>query len=178
MRMLYREFYLKGKGFTTQDMIGIVNRLTRRDYRDFYRKHVSGVEIPAYDTILGYAGYKIESSSRKTPLIGVGLDSSSEGLKITRVDPGGPASKAGLQAGDILVSIDGLDAQKDFQAVMGRLAEKIDRSVKLSIKGAGKDETLDLEVGSRSEAEYKIVELLSPTPDQLKIREAWLKVGK
>ena len=115
MRALYRDFYQKGKGFTTEDMIGIVNRLTRRDYRDFFRKHVSGVEVPPYNTILGYAGYQAQTTSRKSATIGVGLDRSSEGIR---------------------------------------------------------------KVGSRSESIYKIVELPNPSPDQIKIREAWLKTGK
>src|SRR5215813_4252171 len=67
MRALYRDFYQKGKGFTTDDMIAIINRLTKRDYRDFYRKYVFGVEVPSYDTILGYAGYKTEKISRPVP---------------------------------------------------------------------------------------------------------------
>ncbi|MFY9571839.1 MAG: hypothetical protein WAV20_10610 [Blastocatellia bacterium] len=65
MRALYRGFYQKGRGFTTQDMIGIINRLTKRDYHDFYRKYVFGVAVPPYARILGYAGYKVETSSRE-----------------------------------------------------------------------------------------------------------------
>ena len=159
-------------------MIGIVNRLTRRDYHDFYRKYASGVEVPPYDTILGYAGYKLETSSRKTPQLGIELDETAEGLKITRADRGGAAYKAGLRAGDILVSVDGLDLRKDGQALMERLEQRIGNAVKLAIKRAGKDQSIDMHVGSRSEASYKIVELPNPTPDQLKTREAWLKVGK
>ena len=96
MRSLYRDFYLKGKGFATEDMIGIVNRLTKRDYRDFYRKYVSGVEVPPYDAILGYAGYHVETTSRTTATIGVALDRNNEGVRITRVIAGGQAAKAGL----------------------------------------------------------------------------------
>ncbi len=178
MRALFREFYQKGRGFTTEDMIGIVNRLTRRDYHDFYRKYVSGVEVPPYDTILGYAGYKLETSSRKTAQVGIELDETPEGLKVTRVDRGGAAYKAGLRAGDILISVDGLDLRKDGQALTERLEQRIGNGVKVAIKRAGKDQTIEVSVGSRSEASYKIVEVPSPTPDQLKVREAWLKVGR
>ena len=178
MRALYREFYQKGRGFTTEDMIGIINRLTKRDYHDFYRKYVSGVQVPPYDTILGFAGYKVETSSRKTAMIGFEIERTPEGAKITRVDRGSPAAKAGLRAGDSLVSIDGLDMQKDFEAVDERLEQRIDRTVKLSIKRGAKDQTLELQVGSVNEANRKIVELPNPSLNQLKIREAWLKVGK
>src|SRR5882724_538382 len=118
MRMLYRDFYQKGKGFTTEDMIGIVNRLTSRNYRDFYRKYVSGVEVPPYDTILSYAGYQAQTTSRKSATIGVGLDRSSERIRITRVVAGGQAAKAGVRVGDIVLSVDGVDLRKDPQALI------------------------------------------------------------
>ncbi len=82
MRALYREFYGKGKGFTTEDLIGIVNRVTKRDYHDFFGKYVSGVEVPPYDVILGYAGYKVETASRKSYKIVDPPNPSSDQLKI------------------------------------------------------------------------------------------------
>jgi predicted metalloprotease with PDZ domain len=178
MRALYRDFYQKGKGFTTEDMIGVVNRLTRRDYRDFYRKHVSGVEVPPYDTILGYAGYQAETTSHKSPTIGVGLGRSSEGVRITSVVSGGQAAKAGVRVGDIVLSVDGVDLRKDPQALIARVSEKIGQTAKLSLKRGAQEITSDVEVGSRSDSIYKIVELPNPSPDQLKIREAWLKIGE
>ena len=178
MRMLYRDFYQKGKGFTTADMIGIVNRLTSRNYRDFYRKYVSGVEVPPYDTILGYAGYHAQTTSRKGPTIGVGLDRSNEGVRITRVVAGGQAAKAGLRIGDIVLSVDGVDLRKDPQAFIAKVSEKIGQTAKLSLKRGAQEITSDVEVGSRSDSIYKIVELPNPSLDQIKIREAWLKTGK
>lgn len=178
MRALYIDFYKKDKGFTTENLLAILNRLTRRDYHDFHRRYISGVEVPPYDTILGYAGYKVEAASRATPLIGVESEDTPEGVKIKGVNPNGPAAKAGLRAGDILVSIEGLDLKKDSQAVDDLLRQRINRSVKLQIKRDGNEQTLDLQVGSRSDPSYKIVEMPNPTANQLKIREAWLKIGK
>ena len=178
MRALYMDFYKKDKGFTTENLLAIINRLTRRDYHDFHRKYIAGVEIPPYDTILGYAGYKVETASGKAPLIGIEEEETPEGIKITGMTPNGPAAKAGLRIGDILESIDGLDLQKDSQAVEERLLQRIDESVKLQIKRGEQEQTVDLQVGSRSDPSYKIVEVPKPTAHQLKIREAWLKVGK
>jgi len=178
MRALYREFYQKGRGFTTEDMIGIVNRLTKRDYHDFYRKYVSGVEIPPYDTLLGYAGYQAQSESREHPTIGVGLDRTSDGVRITRVVAEGPAAKAGLRAGDIVMSVDGADLRKDPQALVAALGGRVGKPVKLAIKRGGKDQTVDLQVGTRSDSSYKVSELPNPTPDQVKIRKVWLRLDK
>ncbi|HXU08649.1 MAG TPA: PDZ domain-containing protein, partial [Blastocatellia bacterium] len=144
---------------------------------DFYRKYVSGVEVPPYDTILGYAGYKAESSSRKTAELGFDADETPAGLKITSIMDGGSAQQAGLRTGDILLGVDELVIQKDGDAVMTRLEERMGRQVKLAVKRAGDGQTLDVEVGSRSETGYKISEIPNATAEQLRIRERWLRVS-
>jgi predicted metalloprotease with PDZ domain len=178
MRALYRDFYQKGKGFTTEDMIGIINRLTKRNYREFFRKYVSGVEIPPYDAILGYAGYQAESISRKSPTIGVGFDRSREGVRISRIISGGEAAKAGLRVGDIVLRVDGADVPNDPRGIAAKLGERIGQQVKLSIRRGNQDLTSDVLVGTRSESSYRVVELPNPTAHQIKVREAWLKVSK
>jgi predicted metalloprotease with PDZ domain len=65
MRALYREFYLRGKGFSTDDLIAVINRLTKSDYSKFFRKYVTGVEVPPYNDILGYAGYQLDAEILK-----------------------------------------------------------------------------------------------------------------
>lgn len=60
MRTLWRDFYKKGKGFNMDDVISIISKLTKRDYRDFFRLYIQGIKVPPYDEILGYAGYRVE----------------------------------------------------------------------------------------------------------------------
>jgi predicted metalloprotease with PDZ domain len=175
MRALYRDFYQKGKGFTTEDMIGIINRLTKHDYREFYRKYVSGVEVPPYDAIVGYAGYQAKMTARTSPTIGVGLDRSNEGVRISRVTPGGQAAQAGLRVGDIVLSADGADLRNDPQALISKLNEKIGQQVRLSIKRGAQEITSRLVVSTRNDVSYKLLELPNSTPAQIKIRDAWMK---
>ena len=66
MRALYKDFYRRGRGFSTEDMLAVIKRLTKRDYRDFYRRYVWGVEVPPYDEILGYAGYRTEKGQNSS----------------------------------------------------------------------------------------------------------------
>ncbi|MGH9760393.1 MAG: M61 family metallopeptidase, partial [Blastocatellia bacterium] len=106
MRALYHDFYMNGKGFSTEDMIGVINKLTGRDYHDFFSKYVEWVDVPPYDAILGYAGYKAEAESRMQPSLGMRLRGSSDGVAVEAVDGGSPAAKAGIQRGDTIVSID------------------------------------------------------------------------
>ncbi|HWP44483.1 MAG TPA: hypothetical protein VNO14_14655, partial [Blastocatellia bacterium] len=60
-RALYRDFYLKNRGFSTEDLLATINRISGRNYAEFFRKHVWGVEVPDYDRVLGYAGYRLET---------------------------------------------------------------------------------------------------------------------
>ncbi len=74
-----------------------------------------GFAIPI-NTAKRIADEIIATGKSTTPIIGVGIDQSysGPGAKIKTVTPGGPAAKAGLQPGDIIVAVNG---QKDPSAV-------------------------------------------------------------
>lgn len=172
MRALYSDFYRRDKGFSTEDMIGIINTLTKRDYHDFFKRYVWGVEVPPYDTILGYAGYRVEKRKQNAPVIGIDARSAGGMLKITQVAQGSPAAQAGLAVGDILSKINGVDV------FSFPVAESAGKTVRVAIKREGVEKELQLRIGTREEVGYNIVELPQPTKDQLKVREGWLKTGK
>jgi predicted metalloprotease with PDZ domain len=179
MRALYRDHYQKGRGFSTDEMISIINNLTKRDYNDFYRRYVWGVEVPPYDTILGYAGYKAEQTTSREPDLGIEASVGPEGgIQVTRVHPGTSAVAAGLQSGDVLVSFDEVEVRRGFGAVYERLVQKMGQSVKIVVTRGGENKTLEMQVTGREQPGYKITEMPQPTPDQLRVRESWLKTNK
>jgi predicted metalloprotease with PDZ domain len=167
MRGLFREFYQRGKGFSEEDMIGLINRLTDQDYHGFYQRYVQGVEELPYDTIYGYAGYRIEKLKRKLPLLPGWVVEPVSG-KILRVMPGGPAALAGAVVGDIILKpVSGEKRQSDWMP---------DTTYKVTIKRAGAEQEISLKFGSPYEMEdYKLVEVSDPTTKQLKLREEWLR---
>jgi predicted metalloprotease with PDZ domain len=174
MRALFREFYQKGKGFSTEDLISVINRITKRDYHDFFRRYIRGVEVPNYSMILGYAGYQAEKTVQRVPVVGLDVGVTSNGdIQVTRVKPGSPAAAAGLERGDLLKTIDGVEVRRGLRGVS--LEEKIGQPLKLVINRANHDKQVDLKVDGREAVSYRIVERGLVTPDQLRIREAWLK---
>jgi predicted metalloprotease with PDZ domain len=178
MRALDREFYLKGKGFTTDDTIRIINRLTKRDYNDFFRKYVWGVEVPNYAKILGYAGYDVQTAPQSSYTIGISVESTPEGPMVGRVFRDSPAARVGLRVGDQLVSVDGFDLKTEFPRALARIEERVGKSVKLAFKRGGSDQFVELPVDSQSGSGHNLVEKPNPTPEQLKVRETWLKLSK
>ncbi len=82
--------------------------------------------------------------------IGVHVNDVTEGVRIEEVDQDGPASKAGLQAGDIVVEFDGerVRSARQFSRLIQETAEG--RSVALGIMRDGKRQVLNVTPESRA----------------------------
>ena len=178
MRVLYRDFYKRGRGFSTEDLIGIINRVTGRDYNDFFGRYVWGVELPPYEKMLAYAGYRYETYVEKIPVMGVQMVPSPDGQKITVVTPDSVAAEAGLLVGDVIMTIDEMNVRAGITGLREWLTPNIGRVVKVGIKRGAEEKTLDLKVGSRDNPRQRVSEVSELTPRQLKIRTAWLKAGQ
>jgi predicted metalloprotease with PDZ domain len=166
-RSLYRDHYQKGDGFTTVDLIGIINRLTKKDYSDFFEKYVFGVEVPDYDRIFGYAGFKLERKQEATPDFGFSVRPRGGGFTILGTEPNGAA--AGLRAGDVITKING---GSPFEAPFGTFAGK---EIKLTVSRGGEEMEMAMKVGSRPYTAFSLVEMPNASALQIKIRDGWLK---
>ncbi len=172
MQVLYKDFYEQGKGFSTEDLIGVINRLTKRDYHDFFRRYVWGVEVPPYDQIFGYAGYRIVRRKVTQPVVGFDWrPAPGEGLKILSVNPASPADAAGLAVDDVILKADAVSAGS-FGWYEDDNAGK---TLNLTIRRAGEERQLKMTLGARDQVGYDLVEMPHPTADQLNIRQGWLK---
>jgi predicted metalloprotease with PDZ domain len=176
MLALYREFYLKGKGVSTEDLLAVINRLTRRDYRPFFDHHVRGTDVPTYDQFLGYAGYRYEKYAEKVPYIGIRPNVTPAGLQVADVVAGSPAATAGMKAGDIVLTIDEMNVAPGTAGLREWLTPQLGKTINVAIKRGSEEKTLSLKVESRDEERYRISDVPNPTPAQLKLREEWLKV--
>jgi len=170
MRALFTDFYQRGRGFSTEDLIRTINRITGSSYEDFFSKYVSGTEVPPYETVFGYAGYHVERTSLKIPNLGVNLDD--RGL-IRGLPPGYDAATSPLQAGDVIVGIDGQAIDRPG-VVFRLLGDKIGQNVRITFRRAGEERELERVVEAVEILRYRIIEMPSPTPQQLKIRNSWL----
>ena len=175
MRLLYQETYKKGRGYTTDDVIQVINRLTKRDYQDFFRRYVWGTETPPYDQILGYAGYRVQKTVRERPTLGLVLEGNETGVVITRVNKEAAAEAAGLQRGDTLLTLGNLDIQKNGLTGLRELVtSQKGQKIPVTVKRGSETKQLEMLVGAAPDVEYKVVETPNPNPAQLKLREAWL----
>jgi membrane-associated protease RseP (regulator of RpoE activity) len=74
---------------------------------------------------------------------------SPRGAKVVKLVPGGPAEKAGLLAGDVLISVDGAEAD-NIAAFIAAVSGKAPNSeVKLRLLRGGKEKRLAVTLGAR-----------------------------
>jgi putative serine protease PepD len=83
------------------------------------------------------------------PIIGVGLDGryTGEGVKVLEratgdqvpVVPGGPADKAGIQAGDIIVAIDGRPVTSSVELIVAIRAKAVGETAQLTVRRGSRE---------------------------------------
>ena len=169
MRALFNDFYKRGTGFTTEDMIGIINRLTKKDYHDFYRQYVFGTDVPDYDRIFGYAGYRLEKKTQQVPEFGIGLRNRNGGLMVSSIDPNSSAASSGLKVGDVVTKVNG---EVPARVAFGTLAGK---TITLTVNRGGIESEIPMKVGSRDVTGYSLADGANPSDQQRRIRDGWLK---
>jgi S1-C subfamily serine protease len=81
--------------------------------------------------------------------LGVGAYPARGGALVASVDDAGPAAKAGVLIGDLLVEVDGV-ALDGPESLRSALADRSDKAVKLVIVRAGARKELDVTIGSRA----------------------------
>jgi len=143
MRTLFTDFYQRGRGFSTEDLVRVVNRISGHSYKSFFSRYVSGTDVPPYDTFLGYAGYHLERVTRKIPFLGVNLDTLG---RVTGAPPGFDARTARLQRDDFIVSVDGQTLESQPSGTIFRLlGEKLGKNVRLRIRHGGEERDVDMD---------------------------------
>jgi predicted metalloprotease with PDZ domain len=184
MRDMYEEFYLKssndsyylrGRGYQTEDLERVASRRAGFDLGDFFKRHIRDVEVLPYDEAFAYAGLRLVKTPAKEPFSG--------GMSIQFEDPrhgsiedvrnNSPAEDAGLQHGDEVVSLAGKDVTQDaWRKTLARF--KPGDSVPVTVKRDRRTIKTNIVLGQPDRFEYTIQERPDATAEQRALRAAWL----
>ena len=96
----------------------------------------------------GWLGVYTEDLS-KPMLVALDID---HGVLVTDVAEESPAAKAGMEAGDVITSLDG-DTMTDGSALRWAVRDRPDKKVVVKFLRRGKEKKLDVTLGVREEAE-------------------------
>lgn len=93
----------------------------------------------------------------------------SEGALISKVEPGGPAAKAGLRTGDVILAVDGQSIGKMTELPSVIAAKKPGSTVALGVWRDGKQQEVDVTVGSFKSGEVASAQPAATQPETGKL---------
>jgi carboxyl-terminal processing protease len=110
---------------------------------------VNSLGDTGHSRFLNPSGFRQEQSSLRGAFIGIGAEvglRNGQPVVVTPVE-GGPADKAGLQAGDAILRVDGTDVSRNnLQDLMIRLRGDLNTSVTITVLHPGTDTPVDITV--------------------------------
>lgn len=183
MRDMYEEFYLKspngsyylrGRGYQTEDLERVVSQRSGFDFSDFFKRHVRNVEVLPYDEAFAYVGLRVVKTQAKEPFdAGLSIQSMVPGEGVIQsVRNNSPAEDAGLQTNDEIVSLGGRQITKEWLKTLARY--KTGDSVPVVVRRDRRTIKANLVLGQPERFEYTIEERSDATAEQKNLRASWL----
>src|SRR5256714_7124372 len=179
MRYLYHEFYEKNRNYTPADFQKACELTAGASLDDFFARYVRGVEELPYNEFLSAAGLRLDTGegTPPKPFFGADLEDSGEFINVKSVRAGSPAYEPGLNAKDRIIALDGARVNTETFAEL-IAAKRPGDTVRVSLFRNDDLRTLEIKLGGRVDAPYRILQLPSANDQQKRIYESWLQVQK
>jgi predicted metalloprotease with PDZ domain len=141
----------------------------------FFTKYVAGTEEIQWNDFFRFVGLRVVEGKSTIADAGFIASRSFDGPMIVEaVTSGSEAERAGLQAGDTILEINGSALGRESSEIVATLVPGDTIAVK-SRSRRGAEHELKWKTGSREEISYALRDLEKVTPEQRARREAWLK---
>lgn len=175
MLKLYKDFALKNKGYTSNDIRLVCEKVSGLKLAQFFDDYVFGVEPLPYDEVFNLAGLDLDSTTEKSAWLGAKLSLQNGKVMITRVTESSPAWEAGLNVHDELIAIDGFRAKSSKPDYFN---EKVpgDRII-CTVSRNGILKELHLTVGFTPLKISELKQVDEPTEVQKLVFEKWLRMA-
>lgn len=178
MRDLYESTYKKGRGFTNSDWWAAVSRAAGgKSFADFERRYVDGREPFPYDSVFPLAGLRLMIERTVTPSLGVSVSGDDQGLRVVQVVVSGPGATAGVQLGDYLLTVGGLDAADP--AFSQKFNEKFGSTppgttIPIEVRRGTQRFSLNAPVRFNTTEARRLVEMTDAGPKAIRVRDGLL----
>lgn len=187
MRALYRDYFKKGRNYRPADFQKECEAAAGASLDQLFARYVRGTEELPYNDAFGAAGLRLEQggvafeklnerSPAELPMVaylGAEFEDSGEFVSVKNVRAGSPAYEQGLNAKDQIIAIDNARGNSDRLVALIR-AKRSGEVIKLTVFRDGDLRTLQIKLGSRIDAPFRIFPLPSRTEQQKKIYDSWM----
>ncbi|WP_334188564.1 M61 family metallopeptidase [Noviherbaspirillum sp.] len=164
----------EGLGISESDAEAIFDEVTGLKLRKLFDRYVRGTDDIPLDKLLAPFGITA-SDNRKNARPGLGARTTREAndCKLANVYEGGPAHRAGLSAGDLLIAVDGL---RVTPTNLDGLLSRYDVGDVVTVHVFRRDELMDFAVAlAPDDAPQLKLEVIAKPASAVRKRDAWLK---
>ncbi|RMG15593.1 MAG: M61 family peptidase [Cyanobacteria bacterium J055] len=177
LRQLWKRFGRDEVGFSADELKGILETVANTNLDDFYRRYIFGTEELPFDEYLEPFGLKLKAQTDdRLPFLGMRTVTNNGRTIVEFVEAGSPAQKAGLDAGDELLAIDGI--RVSGEQLNERLADyRAGDRIAVGIFHQDELRTLRVTLAPPRPSTYRLVRVDRPTATQAQLFEGWLGVS-
>jgi predicted metalloprotease with PDZ domain len=179
MRLMWEKTRDEGASFDSDDIRAVCEEVAGGSFREFFERYVFGTDDIPFEDFFKLAGYELvvdevaRRAMNRVGYMGVYLGESGGRASIDGVVRGGPAWRAGLDYGDIVLAVDGMEVEGVTglrQAIAGHgPGDTLD----FRVLRLGEERAITLTLGERTVPAYRLAEVESPTALQLAVRRRW-----
>ena len=177
MKRLYFNHALKNTGVSEQDYQSTIEAVSGESFEEFFDKYVNNCQ--PFESILtdafDYLGLEMKhepSSSYSAAKLGFMSSKTTDGNKITRMYPGGPAELGGLSIDDVIIAVNGFVTNGELDSWLEHFIDDAKR-VTINRNGRLLDITLP-EVDRNFYMTYSVQKIENPNGSQQRAFEAWV----
>ncbi|MCW5767308.1 MAG: M61 family metallopeptidase [Phycisphaeraceae bacterium] len=188
MREMYRRYPLSNGGFSSADMVALIEEQTGLEWQPWFDAHIFGTEpmdIPGALAVVGleqlHEPPKPDTETPKParvremrPYVGIRVADASGMARVSNVLTDGPAFEAGIVPGDEIIAINGVRVRaSDFDSRVDLL--ELGTEARISL--LRRDELMEFRFtpGERPAGTRKIKKVKDPSDAQQAAFDAWLK---
>jgi predicted metalloprotease with PDZ domain len=170
-----QHYALKGEFFPDSEGVRLAaETVSHTDLKSFFDRYVAGADEIPWDDFFKSVGLHLARSTIGIADAGfLATRNFDAGLIVASLTPGGAAEKAGLAVGDLILQINGQNANDGFAG--SRTEVRPGEVLRLRVRNTTGDHDLQWTLGTRQEVELKLVNLDKVTPEQKARRKAWVK---
>lgn len=169
LRTLYQRYSLASGGFTTDDLLGVIEELSGTSFGPFFAAYVFGTAPLDLESAFRVAGIEVVEGERPE---GAYLGVSMSGDRVRTVRADGPAFDAGVQVDDELRTVNG----EELEGSLDDLLEETRPGTRLTLGLSRRGEPREISVRTAQAPveRWTLERAEDPTPLQRAVYESWL----
>lgn len=177
-REMYNLYALKlNRGYTEQEFIDMVNKVSGSNYAEFFSHFVRGTD--KFDFASEVAGFGLQlrdlNAGAGIPWLGINTNMNGGKLNVSSIDRGSPAWKAGVNVNDELIAVDQYRLGDDLSKFLS--GKRPGDKITLLISRNGYVQRFEMTLDAGPFVKYSIEKSAEMKEEQKVLYKSWLKAG-